>query len=263
LAIIELIFAKKALLCHSYAFNPFSALKHTFHILPRQRNTAPKNMALDLLLLEAYPQEDAFRLRLYDWEGVSFTFGYSQKLEWIRSQCATNATDIIRRPSGGGLVDHRDDWTFAFVVPPTHPLYRGHAKEVYRLVHEALAKALTDNGQPAGLAPKRPEGIPAGLQGLCFAAPEPHDVVVANTYTKIAGAAMKRTQKGLLLQGSAERKLAPGVKDWEKVGADFCKHLMQHFDTTPAEEVEAPVYEDTLWKKEVARFSSEKWNAKR
>lgn len=220
-------------------------------------------MALDLLLLESYPVEEAFRIRFYGWLGSCYTFGYSQQFEWIRKQCSTDATDIIRRPSGGGLVDHREDWTFAFVVPPAHPLFRGHAEEVYRLVHDALARALSDGGQPAELAPKRPEGIAAGLQGLCFAAPEPHDVVMAGTLRKIAGAAMKRTKQGLLLQGSAERKMAPLVKDWNTVESAFLHYLEENFACKAPQPVEAPRYPKQEWEETVERFRSDRWNRKR
>ncbi len=106
-------------------------------------------MAADLLMLEAFPDPDAVRYRHYGWIGPSWTFGYSQKYDWVRAQVTDPACELVRRPTGGGMVDHRHDWTFALVIPPGHALYRSQAVNTYRLIHEVLALSLAKHDCPA------------------------------------------------------------------------------------------------------------------
>jgi lipoate-protein ligase A len=127
--------------------------------------------------------------------------------------------DLCRRPTGGGLVDHRDDWTYTLVVPRGHPLEADRAAESYRKVHAALAEALQAQGVAAKLQPA-PEGAAAG-PGVCFGRAEANDVIHAGTGAKIAGAAQKRNKRGLLLQGSVWRPAAGMAVDWDRLGEEF------------------------------------------
>ncbi len=61
------------------------------HVLPERTGGAAENMALDFLLLQRYPEASAPRFRHYGWRQPSFTFGYSQKLAWVRGQLPADA----------------------------------------------------------------------------------------------------------------------------------------------------------------------------
>ena len=92
-------------------------------LLPFRLGGAAENMAVDFLLLQRYPAADAARFRSYGWHRPAFTFGYSQALDFVRTQLPAGETpDLCRRPTGGGVVDHREDWTYALVIPRGHPL---------------------------------------------------------------------------------------------------------------------------------------------
>ncbi len=99
-------------------------------------------MALDFLLLQRYPESAAPRFRHYEWRTPAFTFGYSQKIGFVRANLPSDLSaiasakaealakeglphsstfDLCRRPTGGGIVDHRHDWTYSLVLPPLHP----------------------------------------------------------------------------------------------------------------------------------------------
>jgi len=81
-------------------------------VLPERTGGAAENMAADFLLLQRYPRAGAARYRHYGWRSPAFTFGYSQKISYVRSQLPQGETfDLCRRPTGGGLVDQREDWT--------------------------------------------------------------------------------------------------------------------------------------------------------
>jgi lipoate-protein ligase A len=228
------------------------------------RASACANMARDLAMLEIYPRRDALRLRHYDWEPDSFSFGYSQPYAWIVGQ-AVRGAQLARRPTGGGLVDHRNDWTYAFVIPPEHPFHHAKALEVYRLVHEAIAVALTEAGRPAALQPEEREDSPLvpgtskHVRGVCFAGAETFDVIDPSTKLKLAGAAMKRNREGLLIQGSIDRTMT-GAIDWRVFRANFVRNLALRFGATDVAAVEPPVYPPEAFNPILERLSSSRWN---
>jgi lipoate-protein ligase A len=199
-------------------------------VLPERTGGAAENMATDFMMLQRYPREGAARCRHYGWRSPSFTFGYSQKISFVRSQLPPGEpVDLCRRPTGGGIVDHRDDWTFCLVIPRGHPLEEVSATQSYRAIHEALAAALKAAGVPVLLKPvaePAADGEPGGPAGVCFARAEIFDVVNAATGEKIAGGAQKRNKRGLLFQGSIWRPAAGGSSvDWEKFADDFVARL--------------------------------------
>ena len=141
------------------------------HLLPERTGGAAENMALDFLLLQRYPAATQPRFRHYGWRGPAFTFGLSQKLEFVQTQLPPDETfDLCRRPTGGGVVDHRDDWTYALVIPRGHPLEELRATQSYRVVHEALAAALRAQNVAAVTKERpAPAAAPAaGPAGVCF-----------------------------------------------------------------------------------------------
>src|SRR3954467_15094445 len=119
----------------------------TLDVLPIRTGGAGENRARDFLVRQRYPRPTAPRFRHYSWRGPAFTFGYSQKIAFVRATLPAGETfDVCRRPTGGGVVDHRDDWTFSLVIPRGHPLEDVRATQSYREVHECLAAALTRQG---------------------------------------------------------------------------------------------------------------------
>jgi lipoate-protein ligase A len=201
-------------------------------VLPQRTGGAAENMATDFLLLQRYPREKVARYRHYDWRSPAFTFGYSQKIAFVRSRLPAGETlDLCRRPTGGGVVDHRDDWTYSLVIPRGHPLEEARATQSYRAIHEALAGALGEAGVPVVLKPvseSAPGAEPGGPAGVCFEQAEVFDVVHADSGAKIAGGAQKRNKRGLLFQGSLWRPAAGGAAvDWEGFGEEFVIRLSE------------------------------------
>lgn len=181
-----------------------------FHHLPARTADAAGNMAIDFLLLQRYPQAAAVRYRHYDWRRPAFTFGYAQKIAFIRSRLPQDEPlDVTRRSTGGGLVDHREDWTYTLVVPRQHPLWDRPGPVIYAVVHDALAATLNGLGAQVRLQREEPEAPP----GVCFERPEIGDVVRIDNGAKVAGAALKRGKHGVLFQGSLWRPFA-GPIDW-------------------------------------------------
>jgi lipoate-protein ligase A len=154
------------------------------------------NMALDEVLLERAGTLGSPILRCYGWTEPAATFGYFQRHREISA--LTSLRPLIRRPTGGGLVPHENDWTYSLAVPPGHPWHRLRAAESYLRLHTWLRDALNRLGIPASLAPQAQTHGP----GQCFVGAEQHDLLLNGR--KIAGAAQRRNRLGLLIQGSVQ-----------------------------------------------------------
>jgi lipoate-protein ligase A len=229
-----------------------------FEILPARTASAAENMAVDFLLLQRCPAPPAVRFRHYGWRRPAFTFGYSQKIAAVRSMLPPGGTqELCRRPTGGGLVDHRDDWTYTLVAPRGHLLEEMRASESYRAVHESLVTALRRQGIEARLQEPQATGS-SGIAGSCFVRAEPFDVVRAVDGAKIAGAAQKRSKRGLLLQGSIWKPAASGTVDWDLFLGDFVKALAP-LAGSPARDAPFPELEESELAGLAEQYASPEW----
>lgn len=243
----------------------------TLELLPSRLGGAAENMALDFLLLQRYPRAGVARFRAYGWHRPAFTFGYSQKIEAVRAALPSGGSfDLCRRPTGGGVVDHRDDWTFSLVIPRGHPLEDMRAAHSYREVHDCLAAALRNQGVPALIKticePCSDEiGAPAeaaGIASVCFERAELYDVVHERTGGKIAGAAQKRNKHGLLLQGSLWRPATGIALDAERLHEDFAARLGALLATN-AEPTPWPDFNDDEVSALTEQYASPEWIERR
>jgi len=217
-------------------------------------------MALDMALLHHVQGSPNAVWRMYGWHKPSFSFGYSQPWKEIMKSIPSRETDWVRRPTGGGLVDHRNDWTVALAIGSAHDAFRTPALDLYRRFHECEAAALAEVGVPVSLAPcpgpceSRP---PIPGPGICFARPEPYDLMVPETGAKVAGAAMKRNKEGILIQASIEKSALKGI-DREAFSAVLAPRLASWLGLDSCSRVHLKPPEE--WSR---RFASTAWNQKR
>lgn len=230
--------------------------------LPIRHGSAAENMAVDFLLLQRYPREGNARFRHYGWHRAAFTFGYSQPLAFARSQTPSDEPiELCRRPSGGGVVDHRHDWTYALVIPRAHDLYEARAVDSYKLVHACIARSLQTLGQPATLKEAGHVETIRG-PGVCFEQAETHDVIHPITGNKIAGAAQKRAREGILFQGSIARDTVCANLDWEAFRSLFTGDLAAALGLR-AVETSWPDFVEHELEGLIENYSTEEWNARR
>lgn len=186
--------------------------------LPVQRASAVRNMAMDAALLDFAAASGLPAIRFYQWSEPAMTFGYSQRWSAVCQTMASFPGPCLRRLTGGGIVDHRTGHTYAFALPQSISAGRLPAPEIYRAVHQALVETLAafqitstlapcpracQNRPPAPAeSPPPPISPDTNVAKACFTAPEADDVILPDSARKLAGAAMKRTRDGLLLQGS-------------------------------------------------------------
>ncbi len=226
-------------------------------VLPRQSADAVVNMSADLLLLERYPRPDRVRFRAYAWSEPAYTFGVSQSWDKYRALVPPHC-QLVRRCTGGGLVSHLDDWTFALVIPAGHPVAAKDAMASYALVHRAMAEALRAQGQAVQLVPHKEEPRDYRQPDHCAERAEPNDLVRSDDGRKVAGAAQKRSKCGLLIEGYVWKPHLPGC-DWTRFEHDFIEALGREL-SSPPEQVPEPLYDQFDHEGTWAKFNSDEWN---
>ncbi len=161
---------------------------------------AALNLATDEALLECLT--DTPLLRIYRWEQAAVSFGYFDAVEPVRS--AYPGRELVRRWTGGGIVEHGQDFAYSLLVPRTHGLTDLRAEESYRLLHGAVAVALSAAAPDVpALEEHQPTTAASGeASRACFVNAVRHDLLLEGR--KIAGAAQRRTRRGWLHQGSVQ-----------------------------------------------------------
>jgi lipoate-protein ligase A len=176
----------------------FVALNVYNDIMPR---SAATNMSIDEALLES---ASIPTIRFYRWHAPALSFGYFGKFSDVTIHAVER--DLVRRWTGGGIVFHGDDLTYSVVIPASDPTFDASSIALYEKIHYALADALNGMGRRAQMVGSTPcadrtlqRRVPTNN---CFSNPVRADVMIDGR--KIAGAAQRRTRRGLLQQGSIQ-----------------------------------------------------------
>jgi len=148
-------------------------------------------------------------LRVYRWLGDWVSYGYSLDEAEARRHFSDPGLSYVRRWTGGGVVDHRSDWTYSVVIPAGDPLAGKSAPERYLAIHVAVVATLVAEGISATLS----RGTTATGSEACFENPVTSDVTDA-AGCKLGGAGQRRTHDGVLHQGSVLTKVSgPAPED--------------------------------------------------
>ncbi len=178
--------------------NRLSVALHIYH--GDRSHSAAMNMAIDEALLESAAVPS---IRFYGWQSPALSFGYFGRFSDVASYARER--DLVRRWTGGGIVFHGDDLTYSIVLPSSDPAFLESSMTIYEKIHRALAGALNAIGQKAVVAGAVDTGRALATETRddnCFANPVRADVMVDGC--KVAGAAQRRTRRGLLHQGSIQ-----------------------------------------------------------
>jgi len=156
------------------------------------RRSGAEAMAVDEWLLETV---SCPVLRVYSWAGEWASIGYfgriSEAREWFPS------LHLVRRWTGGGMVDHRSDWTYTLVVPQGEALAKSKGAAGYQMIHQKLFETLNREGVDCRMS----SGEEATGSACCFENPVGFDLI-GDDGRKLAGAGQRRSKSGLLHQGS-------------------------------------------------------------
>jgi lipoate-protein ligase A len=167
-------------------------------IIDETPHRAALNMAIDeALLLDG---GDCPLFRAYHWLQQPVSIGYFSS--WEQANALYPDREIVRRWTGGGVVEHGADFTYSLLLPsdagppPNRDLYRG--------MHTAIVRNLSMLGRTGAVVAKGSEAR-AGTKPVaaCFEKSVENDVEIDGV--KVAGAAIRRLRTGVILQGSIQR----------------------------------------------------------
>jgi lipoate-protein ligase A len=219
-------------------------------------HSAAFNMAADDALLQTAEQRERPLLRVYRWDRPSVSIGCLQDVAAAPAQ----GFDLVRRPTGGGVVYHDHDYTYTVVIPSRHRLTRLDRLSSYRVINEAVQNAIQYIGMSAGLAQ---DEIPAHVDRrtmVCFQNPTRYDIVA--TGRKVAGSAQRRTRAGILHQGSihfgAERPVAFDTMH-EALVRSFSTTLEIRFEPFSPD----PALLERIHQLETEQYARESWTRRR
>jgi lipoate-protein ligase A len=186
------------------------------------RGDAAWNMALDEATLQRAAPDAVTTLRFFDWERPAITIGYAidAPASLFLDECERRGVPVVRRVTGGGIVLHGSDLTYAVTFPRSAIAPGEGLIETYRTINRAFADALQRFGVESALLDEATKsGRPAGA---CFARPTRYDLVVGDK--KLVGNAQRRRGQWLLNHGSmllddGYRALLPLLRDEAEAAA--------------------------------------------
>jgi len=189
-------------------------------IIPFKKYTGKDNMDFDVGLFNKLEQgQIGPTLRLYGWQKPCISLGYSQKPdeELYLDNCIKCDIEVIKRPTGGGIVFHNEfELTYSLVCDKDDPKLPKGLISSYKAISGLIIDALRAAGVPAELSDTRHNK----QARLCFSFPASYEITLKGC--KIVGSAQKRGKKALLQQGSIFiRSNGMKTSDLVKNGAAF------------------------------------------
>jgi lipoate-protein ligase A len=162
-------------------------------------------------------------LRIYSWKPNCISLGYSQSIEKEidTNKAALLGWDVVKRPTGGGIVFHNEaEVTYSLVTAIDNPLLPKGLVPSYKKISEAVVLGLNTIGVSAKIQSSPRHSLRSchpspslmergmnsdvsrkkGVRSLCFSYPAEYEIVANGG--KIVGSAQKRGRKALLQQGS-------------------------------------------------------------
>ncbi|GIX07611.1 MAG: hypothetical protein KatS3mg115_2014 [Candidatus Poribacteria bacterium] len=157
------------------------------------------NMATDAVLLRAQEWHPLPTLRLYRWREPAISLGYAQEpTGQLRLEaCRAAGVELVRRPTGGGVVFHDRSMTFSWIAPVGVAGLPTENEELSGWIGGIVVDALSSLGVPAEVAGEC-RCPPPVLPDWCLFRPVRFDVI--HQGRKIAGLAQRRLRFGILAQ---------------------------------------------------------------
>jgi lipoate-protein ligase A len=203
-------------------------------------------------------------IRFYGWNEATVSLGYFQPAA-LRNLLPF--LPFVRRPTGGGMLVHDHELTYALAVP-AGPTWQGDKPWMHSM-HSVIAAALAEMGFPVELAEQRS----SSKADLCFLQITPADVLCRGT--KMVGSAQRKHRRcllqhgAILLAGSRHTPSLPGILeqagrllDAEELRAVI---LRQFGRTTGWQLVQDWTFAETERIAELieTKYARESWNLKR
>ncbi len=171
----------------------------SLRIFPLLTADGPTQMAWDEALLETAA---APTLRLYTWAPATVSLGYFQDAAAVRAALPTSRSGmpLVRRITGGGAIWHEHEVTYALVGVLGRDGWPTRARDLYPLLHGAVAAALMAHQAQVALQPESVGDRRYAQEVRCFASPAADDLM-AGTGKALGSAARARGDR-VLIHGS-------------------------------------------------------------
>lgn len=157
------------------------------------------NMAIDeAILLHHIQGKVPPTLRVFQWRQPSITLGRFQSIEReiLLDVCQQRQVPLVRRPTGGRAVYHRDELTYSIVIGKRNGVPSGIVP-AYAYLAQGLLAALQLLGVQAEISDERVHKNPSAA---CFASSTQADLTSGGY--KLVGSAQVWKDESLLQQGS-------------------------------------------------------------
>jgi lipoate-protein ligase A len=157
------------------------------------------NMAIDEAILIHHLKGDvAPTLRVFRWSQPSISLGRFQNVEREIEQeiCQQRGVALVRRPTGGRAVYHRDEFTYSIVISKRYGIPSGIVA-AYAYLAQGLLAALHLLGIEAEISDERVNKHPSAA---CFASSTQADLT--SDGFKLVGSAQVWKEDSVLQQGS-------------------------------------------------------------
>ena len=177
----------------------------TWRLIDTGHMDGASNMAIDEALLDSFdPGRSTPVLRLYGWNPPALSFGRFQDAGKVLDleRCRANSVTVVQRITGGGVIYHADELTYAIVCAPRHLPGETTVKESFRYLTGFLLTFYRELGLPAAYAADVPVDMSrlGKRTPLCFAGRESYDILIGGR--KIGGNAQRRLRKAVFQHGS-------------------------------------------------------------
>jgi len=209
-----------------------------WRLIVHEQTDAAWNMAFDEAMLEHAAAEDGpATLRFFNWQRPAITIGYAinAPASLVLAECEARDVPVVRRITGGGMVLHGSDLTYAITFPRAAMAPDCGLIETYRTINRAFADALEQFGVNSSLLDAAARSGPPA--GACFARPTRYDLIVGGK--KLIGNAQRRRRQWLLNHGSMPldggyRQLLPLLRDRNEAAAFETQSVTLDALTDPA-----------------------------
>src|SRR2546421_1189816 len=174
-------------------------MSEQYPFLNTETLNATMNMAIDESVQMHYLQKFAPpTLRVFRWVQPSISLGRFQSIEREidSDRCQQLGVALVRRPTGGRAVYHRDEFTYSIVIGKRHGVPAG-VVAAYAYLAQGLIAALQSLGVPTVLSDERVSKHPSAA---CFASSTQADLTSGGF--KLVGSAQVWKDDALLQQGS-------------------------------------------------------------
>src|SRR6266516_3952134 len=171
-----------------------------FRFLNMYVQDAAMNMAIDESVLTHHLNGDSRpTLRVFRWTQPSISLGRFQSIEReiVIERCQQRGITLVRRPTGGRAVYHRDEFTYSIVISKRYGVPPG-VVAAYAYLAQGLLAALKLLGVQAELSDARVSKHPSAP---CFASSTQADLTSGGF--KLIGSAQVWKDDALLQQGSS------------------------------------------------------------